>query len=229
RPAAPGKIARLTWRTGIVVALIAGSFSVASARITAFEPLPPIGPPSGPLNEPLDYVQLPEGWTFRAFSELAWQNLFGSSSHSYAMSFVSGQGAVVKAQLVVTRDRERLRAFTLENCRIYKGNDIVGTRTVDLGSGGNAFLLDVWDQSVQGAGRFSVLYWEAPVRLQGQDAHARFALFVMSADRATFPPAAEAGLAPGGAEFDAGDSLLLGLARQITAELVHDANAARAP
>jgi hypothetical protein len=196
---------------------------VASYRITAFEPLPPIGPPSAPLDQPMSYVQLPPGWDFRGFSELAWQNLFGPESNSYAMSFQSPSGAVVKAQLVATPDRDRLRAFTLENCRIYHGNDVVGTKTVDLGAGGKAFLLNVWDRSLQGPGRFSVLYWESPARVADRDFHVRFALFAMEADQETFPPAANPGSAPGGPEFDAGDSLLVGLARDITDRLLRGA------
>ena len=207
-------------RTAGVLLSICGIFFIASSRIEAFEPLPPIGPPGAGVTEPLDYVRLPDDWKRRGVTELAWQNLFGPSSRSFAMSFASSEGAIVKAQLVVTPDRGKLTAFSLEACRVYHGNNVIGRRTVDLGAGGVAYLIDTWDRSASGAGRLSVLYWETPLTLRGREANARFAIFVVENDQGILPPPRESGLAPGGEAFDAADNVLIQLARDITNEIL---------
>ena len=209
-----------SFRTAVVLLSICGIFFIASSRVEAFEPLPPIGPPGAGVTEALEYVRLPEGWRRRGVTELAWQNLFGPSSRSYAMSFASSEGAIVKGQLVVTHDRGKLTAFSLEACRVYHGNNVVGRRTVDLGAGGVAYLIDTWDRSFSGGGRLSVLYWETPLTVNGREANARFAIFVTENDEGILPPPREKGLAPGGEAFDAAANVLIQLARDITNEIL---------
>jgi exosortase/archaeosortase family protein len=203
------------------VGVLAGVFAFGSARLGVFEPLAPIGPPGDVLTDPLDYVQLPAGWDLEGRTEMPWQDLFGPDSTSYAMSFRSADGALVKAQFVATPDQGRLNAYSLEACRVYHGDDVVGVRTIDLGEGGVASLIDTSDQAiVDPSGRMSVLYWEAPFSLEGRLMHARMALFVVESDAGTLPADVLNGVAPGGRVFDRADTLLVGLARGMAGELV---------
>jgi hypothetical protein len=137
------------------------------------------------------------------------------------MSFRSSDGAQVKAQFIATPDQGRLRAYSLEACRVYHGDDVVGERRIDLGSGGVGSLIDTWDRGpFESAGRMSVLYWEAPFLLEGRTMHARVALFVVEWDEGLLPAQSEPGIAPGGQEFDRADTLLVQLARGMASELV---------
>jgi hypothetical protein len=124
---------------------------------------------------------------------------------------------VVKAQVVTTPDQARLDTYGLEACRVYHGEDVVGRRSVDLGIGGVASLIDTRDTSpIDPAGQVSVLYWEAPFLLQGRLEHARVALFVVEADSGALPTAAaQPGLSPGGTSFDVADGVLVSLAGQV--------------
>jgi hypothetical protein len=205
----------------LTAGLLAGSFAVGSARLGVFEPLAPIGPPGDVLSDPLDYVQLPVGWDLEGRTSMAWQELFGPESQAYAMSFRSADGALVKAQFVATPDQGRLNTYSLEACRVYHGDDVVGVRTIDLGDGGVASLIDTWDRApIDPSGRMSVLYWEAPFSLEGRVMHARMALFVVESDAGTLPSEATSGLAPGGQDFDRADTLLVSLARGMAVQLV---------
>jgi exosortase/archaeosortase family protein len=204
------------------LAALVATFAVGSTRLAAFANLPPIGPPGGSVSEPLDYLRLPAGWTVVGQDALGWQNLFGSDSHSYALTLQSAQGAMVKAQLVTTPDQGRLDTYGPEACRVYHGEDVVGRRSVDLGAGGVAYLIDTRDTSpIDPAGRVSVLYWEAPFLLDGRLEHARVALFVVEADAGILPPeAARPGLAPGGASFDVADGVLVSLAGDVARSIL---------
>jgi exosortase/archaeosortase family protein len=204
----------------LVGALVA-VFAMGSARLSIFEPLAPIGPPGSVLSDPLEYVRLPAGWQVAGRSAMAWHDLFGRDSSAYAMSFRSADGALVKAQFVATPEHDRLRAYSLEACRVYHGDDVVGERTVDLGAGGIASLIDTWDRRpFDPAGRMSVLYWEAPFSLEGRTMHARMALFVVELDAGVLPATGESGIAPGGQAFDRADTLLVSLARGMAGELL---------
>jgi hypothetical protein len=100
---------------------------------------------------------------------------------------------------------------------VYHGEDVVGRRSIDLGAGGVAYLIDTLDNTpIDPAGRISVLYWEAPFLLDGRLEHARVALFVVQADAGTLPQAAaQPGLAPGGSSFDVADGVLVSLAGDV--------------
>jgi hypothetical protein len=125
---------------------------------------------------------------------------------------------VVKAQLVTTPDQGRLDTYGLEACRVYQGEDVVARRSVDLGAGGVAYLIDTRDTSpIDPAGQVSVLYWEAPFLLDGHLEQARVALFVVQADSGTLPQAAaQPALAPGAPSFDVADGVLVSLAGQVS-------------
>ena len=208
------------WTLMAVCALVL-AFAAGSTRLSAFEPLAPIGPPGAVLSDVLDYVQLPEGWQVEGRSVMAWQQYFGPDSSSYAMSFRSVDGALIKGQLVATPDQGRLSAYSLEACRVYHGDAVVGERRIDLGSGGVGALIDTWDRGpFDAAGRMSLLYWEAPFSLEGRTMHARLALFVVEADEELLPSRADAGIAPGGHIFDRADTALAALARGMTGELM---------
>jgi len=200
------------------LAVLVGVFAVTSMRIGSFASLPPIGPPGGSVSEPLDYLRLPADWTIVGQDALGWQNLFGPDSHAYALTLQSPEGALVKAQVVTTPDQGRLDTYGLEACRVYHGEDVVGRRSIDLGAGGVAYLIDTLDSSpVDPAGRISVLYWEAPFLLDGRVEHARVALFVVEGDAGSLPrAAAQPGLAPGGSSFDVADGVLVSLAGDVT-------------
>jgi exosortase/archaeosortase family protein len=204
-------------RLAAIAALVA-AFALASIRIGSFAILPPIGPPGGSVSEPMDYLRLPAGWTIVGQDALGWQNLFGPDSHSYALTLQSPEGALVKAQVVTTPDQGRLDTYSLEACRVYHGEDVVGRRSIDLGAGGVAYLIDTRDSSpIDPAGRVSVLYWEAPFLLDGRLEHARVALFVVEADAGNLPEAAtQPGLAPGGSSFDIADGVLVSFASDVT-------------
>jgi exosortase/archaeosortase family protein len=204
-------------RLAVALAVLVGLFAAGSGRMAAFAGLPPVGPPGGSVSEPLDYLRLPAGWTAVGQDALAWQNLFGPESHSYALTLRSPEGALVKAQVVTTPDQGRLDTFGLEACRVYHGEDVVGRRSVGLGGGGVAYLIDTLDRGpLNPAGRVSLLYWEAPFLLDGRQEHARVALFVVEADAGTLPQdAARPGLAPGGASFDIADGVLVSLAGDV--------------
>jgi exosortase/archaeosortase family protein len=208
-----GSALRLT-----ALAALVAVFAVASMRIGAFATLPPIGPPGGSVSEPIDYLRVPDGWTVVGQDALGWQNLFGPESHSYALTLQSPEGALVKAQVVTTPDQGRLDTYGLEACRVYHGEDVVGRRSVDLGAGGVAYLIDTRDSSpINPAGQISVLYWEAPFLLDGRLEHARAALFVVEADAGTLPEtAAQPGFAPGGSSFDIADGVLVSFAGDST-------------
>jgi len=225
-PASTGHWLRSSAPALVAAVALSLVFAVGSAGLGTFEPLAPIGPPGQVLSDPLDYVQLPAGWEVRGRSAMAWKDLFGLQSTSYAMSFKSADGAIVKAQYVATPDQARLQAYSLEACRVYHGDDVVAQRTVDLGSGGVASLIDTIDQSPFSAGgRMSVLYWEAPFLLEGRTMHARLALFVVESDAGVLPDVAQAGVAPGGPAFDAADTVLVTLARGMAGELLGIASA----
>ena len=216
-PSVPAERNLSALRLAALAALLA-VFGVASIRIGTFATLPPIGPPGGSVSEPIDYLRLPADWTILGEDALGWQNLFGADSHSYALTLQSAEGAVVKAQVVTTPDQGRFDTYGLEACRVYHGEDVVGRRSVDLGAGGVAYLIDTRDNSpIDPAGRVSVLYWEAPFLLDGRLEHARVALFAVEADAGSLPQAAaQPGLAPGGSTFDVADGVLVSLASDVT-------------
>jgi exosortase/archaeosortase family protein len=212
-PFGKGSALRLT-----ALAALVAVFAVASMRIGAFATLPPIGPPGGSVSEPIDYLRVPDGWTVVGQDALGWQNLFGPESHSYALTLQSPEGALVKAQVVTTPDQGRLDTYGLEACRVYHGEDVVGRRSLDLGAGGVAYLIDTRDSSpINPAGQISVVYWEAPFLLDGRLEHARVALFVVEADAGILPEtAAQPGFAPGGSSFDIADGVLVSFAADST-------------
>jgi exosortase/archaeosortase family protein len=207
--------AKLADRSLLASLALMAVFAVASTRLSAFETLPPLGPPGRPVSEPLEYLQLPSNWTLRGLSEIGWQNLFGADSRSYALSAVSDQGTVVKAQFITTPDRGRLRAFDLEDCRIFHGDDVVGRKRLDLNGGGTAYLVDT--RGTGANGRLSVIYWEAPFSVSGREIYARMALFMVEVDEGSVPQEGiQAGIAPGGPDFDASDTILVRLADEMT-------------
>lgn len=208
---------------GVILVIVSSAaiFAASSTQLAAFQPLPPIGPPGGSVAQPLEYLRFPKGWSISDTGTLAWQNLFGSESESYALNLRSEDGVLVKAQFVATPLRNRLVTFDLEACRVYQGDDVVGRRTIDLGAGSVAFLVDTWDRDpLSAVGRISVIYWHAPFSLNGREAHARVALFVVQDDEPSLPAEATFGLAPGGHQFDRADTLLVDLARSITREVL---------
>jgi exosortase/archaeosortase family protein len=220
-PVAAGGSRPVSWRLVGGAAVAAAAFAVGSGRLAVFEPLPPIGPPGGSVNEPLDYLRLPLEWTIEDQGVLTWQHLFGRDSHSYAVNLRSTAGALVKAQVVVTADRSRLQAFGLQACRDYHGDDVVGQRTVELGAGGVASLVDTWDRGrPESTGRLSVIHWHAPFLLEGRPMHVRVALFAGQEEASGYALPSQTGLAPGGIAFDRADSTLVDLARAITREVL---------
>ena len=216
-PAAP-----VSTRLGIVIVGVAALFAVASGRLAVFEPLPPVGPPGGDVSAPIDALHLPPGWRLQSYGELAVQNLFGTESHSYWLELLGPDGQRVPGQLITTPDRSRLRTYGVEECRIFHGADVVGTRSVALRAGGSATLIDTWenrgDPSLEQ--RLSLVYWEAPFLLNGRETHARTVLYLPQREQGTLPPAPVNGLAPGGAIFDAADGKLLELANGITGSTI---------
>jgi hypothetical protein len=206
---------------GLGLGVLTAVFALGSSRLDAFAGLPPLGPPGPAVAEPLDYLRLPDGWVVVGQDPLAWQNLFGADSHSYALTLRSPDGAIVKAQVVTTPDQRRLETFTPEMCRVYHGEDVVGRRVVELERGGVAYLIDTLDTGpIAPSGRLSVLYWQAPFLLDGRQEHARVVLFVVEADAGALPPPAQPGLAPAGPAFDAADGVLVSLARDVSRAIV---------
>jgi hypothetical protein len=211
----------LSWRYAGMLVLLTAVFAAASVRLGAFEPLPPLGPPGGTVAAPLDYVRLPEGWTIVGKGDYGLQNLFGRDSHSYYLYLQSAEGARVTAQLITTPSRARLTAYGPEACRVYHGSDVVGQRTVELGAGGVATMIDAKAGRQEGVrGRMSVIYWEAPFSLQGREEHARVVLFAYERDEGSFPQSVTPGIAPGGGAYDRAGSTLVDLARGIAREVV---------
>jgi hypothetical protein len=197
----------------------AGAFAWASARLGGFQPLPPVGPPGAAVNTNIEYLRLPPGWRSEAQGELPVQNLFGPHSKTYWLNLRHDDGSRILAQLITTPDRNKLRQYGIEACRIFHGGDVVGTRAVALGGGATATLIDTIDRRDRELHeRLSVLYWEAPFSLRGRsgEMHARVALFIEQSDERLLSTVAEAGVAPGGAAFDKAATALLQLGRSIT-------------
>ena len=231
-PERPGWQAR---RLRVASVLLLFPFTMAGALgqvgLLPYASLPASG--SGPqVQAPLDIVPRLSGWTTKVIDEISWQNLFGPSSRSLALTYSEPTQPVVTMQLVTTPDKAKLLTYTPERCGIYHGGQVRGQKTVDLGLGQVGFLVDASDtvpldlaHPNNGQTRsllFNIVYWYVPFSVGDNRWFARFTL-ILDADADSQLPAlapSQRGFSPGGPAFSQVDLALVSMARGMVTRLV---------
>lgn len=204
--------------------------AVGQFRLLPYRALPIGGPPGPHVSEPLAVLPQLPGVHIAVQHEITWQNLFGAASRSYLVHYQEPSGVNLVTQLVTTPDTGKLLTYTPDRCDLYHGENVRGQKSVDLGLGQVGFLVDSRsevpnDPANSAAGnrelRSDLLYWYVPFTLNNQTWNARFVLILDSDDAERLPSltVGEAGVAPGGANFDRVDAHLLTVGRQMIATL----------
>ncbi len=122
---------------------------------------------------------VPRGWQLGLLATYPWGTQYFGSGSSYVryqlMRSGGGSGdSVLWADVVTTPDNSALLTYTVENCFLFHNYDIVSARTVALGHGVTALLLNYSDPSVQG--RWATVSWTWPVRVGGAISYERIEL-----------------------------------------------------
>ena len=122
---------------------------------------------------------VPNGWHLGLLATYPWGTEYFGSGSSYVRYQLTRPGgvsgdSVLWADVVTTPDNSALLTYTVENCFLFHNYDIVSARTVALGHGVTALLLNYSDPSV--GGRWATISWTWPVRVGGTSAYERIEL-----------------------------------------------------
>lgn len=167
----------------------------------------------------------------------SWPQLFGRSSLGAIFIYRGQQDDPVGAQVVLAKDRDGFRRYSVENCTLFHGDQVIGVRQVFLGHGVTARVVNERTEGVDG----SRIYWMQPVEMNGERYHARIMLYADQtpsmrplgraevAAKASDPPiygfvrsfldAVDGEPAPPRERFAAVDSHLIAMAEELVARL----------
>jgi exosortase/archaeosortase family protein len=123
--------------------------------------------------------RVPAGWDVSLLATYPWGDEYFGAGSSYVRYQLSNPGAalgepVLWADVVTTPDNNALQTYTIENCFLFHNYDIIQSRTLALGHGVTAVLLNYSDPASHG--RWATLSWTWPVRLGGTTAYERIEL-----------------------------------------------------
>jgi exosortase/archaeosortase family protein len=121
---------------------------------------------------------VPRGWHVSLLATYPWGTEYFGSGSSYVRYQLVDSGAagstVLWADVVTTPDDSTLQTYSLENCFLFHNYDIVSAKTMALGKGVTALLLNYSDTSPKG--RWATLSWTWPVVLAGASSYERVEL-----------------------------------------------------
>jgi exosortase/archaeosortase family protein len=124
-------------------------------------------------------TSVPNGWQLGLLASYPWGTEYfgpGSSYVRYQLVHAGGISgdSVLWADVVTTSDHSALLTYSVENCFLFHNYHIVSARTVDLGHGVTALLLNYSDPAVHG--RWATVTWTWPVTVAGTSSYERIEL-----------------------------------------------------
>lgn len=176
-------------------AAVAAAVALGVASIGVLDEMAFLGDGSGaPTVDVADTrAILPEvpGWELEHIEQVSWTDLFGRRSRGdlFAYSYPGGPSIVV--QSIIADERGTLDRYRPEQCTVFHGEEVDGVRYVALPYATTGVLFHDSFRDVAG----STLYWQFPVRVDGELRHARVSLLldvaqpVKPVDLSTLPSA----------------------------------------
>lgn len=115
-----------------------------------------------------------EGWNLDHYERIGWTDLFGESSRGDLFGYGWPSGPIVVAQVIIADDVESLERYSIEQCIIFHRSKVESREYVVLPHGMTGVLVHDTYQGIPSA----ALYWQHPVRVDGEVRHVRIALLL---------------------------------------------------
>ncbi|MCL5960249.1 MAG: exosortase/archaeosortase family protein [Chloroflexi bacterium] len=165
----------------IVVGIAALVLALGQTTLVQFGPLSNDSVPVVSAQEASSLLPNIPGWNRELRQEINWEHLFGPDSQSSVFSYRSGEASVV-VQFVATSDKGALDSYSVEQCSLFHGEEVVGVSTVSLGHGISGRLVESKFTPVGKRKRLNAnaLYWVMPFAIGKHEYNARISLLVDS-------------------------------------------------
>lgn len=115
-----------------------------------------------------------EGWKLAHYERIGWTDLFGESSRGDLFGYGWPSGPTVVAQVIIADDLESLERYSIEQCIVFHRAKVEAREYVVLPHGMTGVLVHDTYQGIPSA----ALYWQHPVRVDGEVRHVRIALLL---------------------------------------------------